>query len=192
MTNDPHAAMTLPDGAPDGLALATALTPAEQREALARVHALSYTHDVFRGRAMRRGYAQFGHAYVSVGRRLEAVTPIPPWLAELASQTLSRVGASWRAFDQAIVTRYPKGAGIGWHTDAAVFGPQVMILSLGAAARLQLRRDPSDRAPLTLELQPGSALLLAGLARARWQHRVPPVTALRYSITLRHVARPTG
>ncbi len=182
--------LPLPERAPDGLRLVAALSPDEQVQALARVEALSFTHDRFRGRAMRRGYAQFGHAYVSTGRRLERVTPLPDWLSRLASRVRARAGLPARpAFDQAIVTRYPKGAGIGWHTDAPVFGELVLIVSLGHAARMQLRRDKHDADELSIALTPGSALVLAGPARARWQHRITPVKALRYSITLRHVTR---
>jgi len=33
------------------------------------------------------------------------------------------------------VTRYPPGAAIGWQRDAPMFGPTVVGVSLGAAAR---------------------------------------------------------
>ncbi len=184
----PAPPLPLPEGAPAGLRLVAALSPDEQAEARAHVEALAFTHDRFRGRQMRRGYAQFGYAYVSTGRRLEPVTSIPGWLSRLSTRARARAGLRERPrFDQAIITRYPKGAGIGWHTDAPVFGELVLILSLGHAARMQLRRDKHDAAPVSLELSTGSALTLAGPARARWQHRIAPVKALRYSITLRHV-----
>jgi len=35
--------------------------------------------------------------------------------------------------------------------------------------------------------EPRSAYLLSGPARTTWEHSIPPVTSLRYSITFRNV-----
>jgi len=85
---------------------------------------------------------------------------------------------------------YRPGAGIGWHIDNRAFGPTVMSLSLGAAARLQLRRqDDADAAPpVGLDLAPRSLFVLAGEVRLSWQHRIPPVNGQRYSFTVRSAA----
>jgi alkylated DNA repair dioxygenase AlkB len=41
---------------------------------------------------------------------------------------------------------------------------------------------------IALDLAPRSAYLMDGDARWRWQHAVPPVPALRYSVTFRTMA----
>ena len=47
------------------------------------------------------------------------------------------------------------------------------------------RRVRDQRRVYEAELAPRSAYLLAGRARSVWQHSIPPVPALRYSVTFR-------
>jgi alkylated DNA repair dioxygenase AlkB len=93
-----------------------------------------------------------------------------------------------------LVARYPPGAGIGWHRDAPQFG-EVAGISLQALCRMRFRRGRTrawETAELTLE--PRSAYVLSGPARAQWQHHIPAVTEERWSMTfrtLRHAAADT-
>jgi alkylated DNA repair dioxygenase AlkB len=76
-------------------------------------------------------------------------------------------------------------AAIGWHRDAPPFGI-VAGVSLGSACRFRLRRRIGDRwGRATIDLQPRSLYLLDGPARSEWQHSIPPVETLRYSLTFR-------
>jgi hypothetical protein len=62
--------MIAPDGflfVPDLLALV------EPSELLHELAARPYEHQTFRGQRLKRGYAQFGYAYISTGRKLKAV-----------------------------------------------------------------------------------------------------------------------
>ena len=82
---------------------------------------------------------------------------------------------------------FDAGAGIGWHRDKAVFG-EVVGISLLAPCTFRLRRPEGDgweRVALTAE--PRSAYLLSGPSRSEWEHSIPPVDALRYSITYRNL-----
>ena len=91
---------------------------------------------------------------------------------------------------QALVTRYPPGSVIGWHRDAPAFGPTVAGLSLGSSCLLRFQRGRADnRRVYEVELAPRSAYVLAGAARASWQHSIPAVPELRYSITFRQLRR---
>jgi len=59
-------------------------------------------------------------------------------------------------------------------------------ISLGAACRMRFRPFPGPGArKLALELAPRSAYVLRGDVRWRWQHSIPAVSALRYSVTFR-------
>ena len=99
---------------------------------------------------------------------------------------LALAGRQREDFALCTVLHYAPGAGIGWHTDNAIFGPTVLALSLGAPARLQLRRGTSDDGPIfEAALAPRSLFVLAGEARAAWKHRLCPVRQERYSVTLR-------
>src|SRR4051794_8271095 len=71
--------------APEGfLLVADFLSPTEQSALVRELVALAYEHGIFRGRRLRRGYAQFGYAYVSTGRKLQAVAVMPGFLSAVA------------------------------------------------------------------------------------------------------------
>ena len=64
-------------------------------------------------------------------------------------------------------------------------------ISLGAACRMRFRPFPAPGArkrALSLEIAPRSAYVLRGDVRWRWQHSIPAVSALRYSVTFRTLA----
>ena len=87
---------------------------------------------------------------------------------------------------QALVSRYPPGAGIGWHRDAPAFGDPVIGVSLLAVCRMRFQRTAGDERRLfELELEPRSAYALSGSARWAWQHSIPAAKELRYSVTFR-------
>ena len=89
-----------------------------------------------------------------------------------------------------MVAEYTPGTPLGWHRDAPDY-ELIAGVSLGSAARLRFRpwppRDPKKDDILSLELAPRSAYRMAQTARWGWQHSVPPVPALRYSVTMRTV-----
>jgi alkylated DNA repair dioxygenase AlkB len=96
---------------------------------------------------------------------------------------------------EVLISEYPEGATIGWHRDAPMFGPTVIGISFGAACRMRFRR-PDPASPERLEradviLEPRSAYVMAGASRAEWQHSIPAVSGLRYSVTFRMV-KPTA
>ena len=79
------------------------------------------------------------------------------------------------------------GAAIGWHRDRSVFG-DVVGISLLSSCTFRLRRKQGarwQRANLTVE--PRSIYLLRGPSRTEWEHSIPAVNTLRYSITFRNV-----
>ena len=88
------------------------------------------------------------------------------------------------------MTEYRPGAAIGWHKDRSVFG-DVVGISLLAPCTFRFRRKKEagwDRANLTVE--PRSIYLLRGPSRSEWEHSIPAVDALRYSLTFRNVLEP--
>lgn len=80
---------------------------------LARLLALQFDHDVFRGRRLERGWTQFGYQYLSTGRRLVEAPPMPPFLARLVETGCSLCPKPVEPFNQCIVTHYQRGTGIG-------------------------------------------------------------------------------
>jgi alkylated DNA repair dioxygenase AlkB len=180
------------DSAPEGLVyVANFLSGEEQAALLRELRALDYQHDTFRGQRLKRGYAQFGYAYVSTGRKLEIAATLPEYLQAVIRKARAYCpdGVS---FNQCIVTHYPPGSGIGWHTDAPRFGECVVGVSLGSEARLQFRPNGAEEATYEVRAAPGSMYLMRGPARWGYQHQVVPVKTERYSLTFRHVGEGTS
>ena len=125
-----------------------------------------------------RGYA--------AKRRIVHFTPPAPFLLPVRDRVMACAGLDPAPFDYALVTEYTPGAPTGWHRDMPQYGPVVVGLSLGSACRLRFRRttrDTTERASIVLE--PRSVYVMGGASRSAWQHSIPPVERLRYSITFR-------
>jgi DNA oxidative demethylase len=175
-------------GQPDGLDyVQDFLSDTEHDALLDELYCLPYTHDKFMHQTMKRGWAQFGHAYVSTGRKLVDAPPIPPFLQAVIEKAAPYYPQGIE-FAQCIVTWYPQGAGIGWHTDAPRFGDYILAVSLASPARLQFRPNKSKAASFEVTATPGSLYVMHGIARWQYQHRIIPVKAERYSLTFRSVA----
>lgn len=101
------------------------------------------------------------------------IGPLPVWLRAIGQQLFDKTGAFDRVPDQAIVNEYKPGQGIAMHVDRHCFGPAVATVSLGDAWRMELRRVGAERGDReSILLDPGSALVLSGEARDRWQHGI--------------------
>jgi len=176
---------------PDGLAYQPdLLTAGEERLLLEILGTVDYSTVTMRGQVARRMVRHYGLSYGYESWRLTPTDPLPPELTELRNRCAALAGLDAGELAQALVTRYPPGAGIGWHRDAPAFGPVVVGVSLGSACVMRFqRRAGEERRVYELELAPRSAYVLAGSARSAWQHSIPPVPALRYSVTFRTLHR---
>jgi alkylated DNA repair dioxygenase AlkB len=174
--------MSLPEGfvyQPDFL------TAGEEGALLDEIRALEFHEVRMHGVVARRRVIQYGWKYAFDGARLSEGPPLPGFLLPVRARAAELASVPADALSEALLTEYRPGAPIGWHRDAPGFGIVVGI-SLLSACRFRFRRGPergSERGTLTLE--PGSAYVLSGPARTEWQHSIPEVNALRYSITFR-------
>jgi alkylated DNA repair dioxygenase AlkB len=177
---------------PDGFRLVRdALSETEERALLARIAALAFEEVRFRGVIARRRVVHFGAGYAYAQRAIAAAEPMPAWLEPLRARAEQWTGIAAQAFEEALITHYPPGAGIGWHRDAPVFGPTVVGLSLAAPCALRFRRAVGAAwERFEIESPPRSGYVIGGAARAAWQHSIPPVRETRFSITLRTLRRP--
>jgi alkylated DNA repair dioxygenase AlkB len=134
----------------------------------------------------------FGYRYDYDRRTVVEAAPFPPFLLSLRSKVGETFGSPADSFRQVLINEYRPGAGIGWHRDKAQFG-EVVGVSLLAPCSLRFRRKAGDiweRA--SLKVEPRSAYLLSGPARAVWEHSIPALDRLRYSITLRTLVAKTS
>jgi len=151
---------------------------------------LPFVEFQFHGFTGKRRVVSFGWKYDFAAARLMPAEPIPDWMLPLREQAAAFAGLESAALEQVLVTEYQPGAAIGWHKDKAVFD-EVVGVSFGAACIMRFRRlVPGGRwERRNVTLQPGSAYLIAGEARSKWEHSIPPVEQLRYSVTFRSMRR---
>ncbi|CAN5328632.1 alpha-ketoglutarate-dependent dioxygenase AlkB [soil metagenome] len=165
------------------------ITPQEERDLVARFQDLPFKPYEHLGYFGNRRIAGFGWRQDDDGKMIETGEPIPAVLAPLLDKVAAFTGLPRESFRHALVTEYSPGAGIGWHRDRP---PAVAIagVSLVSPCSFRLRRKAGerwDRASIIAE--PRSAYLMSGPARSGWQHSIPAVEALRYSVTFRTVRR---
>ncbi|MEA3066146.1 MAG: hypothetical protein QOJ27_2607 [Sphingomonadales bacterium] len=174
---------------PEGLVYAPGFIGAEEEGDLAgRIADLPFRPFEFHGFTGNRRTVSFGLHYAFDGSGLREAEPIPFWLQPLRARAAAWAGCEPEAFVHALVIEYAPGAGIGWHRDRPVFG-DVVGLSLLAPAPLRFRRKAGSKwQRFTLTAEPRSAYLLRGEARHEWEHSIPQLETLRYSVTLRTLA----
>jgi alkylated DNA repair protein (DNA oxidative demethylase) len=144
---------------------------------------------VMRGVASRRRVAHFGAGYDFDARAATPAAPLPAYLLGLRERCAALADVPPESFVEALVTEYDVGASIGWHKDALAFGSVVVGVSLGSDAvmRFQRRAAGGERRVHEQPLPRRSAYVLSGAARWSWQHSIPPVTELRWSVTFRQL-----
>jgi alkylated DNA repair dioxygenase AlkB len=172
---------------PDGLAFAPeVLSEDEERAALAAIGRIAFDEIRMHGVVARRTAKHYGLDYDYESRKpVEAAEDIPEWILPIRAAGAALAGLEPESLVEVLVQRYPEGAQIGWHRDAPAFGTVVGV-SLLASSRLRFRRGPAgERRAFEVELPPRSGYVLAGEARTKWEHHVPPTKSLRYSITFR-------
>ena len=171
---------------PEGLVYrADFLSRDEERTLAERLRELPFKPFEFQGFLGKRQTVSFGWSYRFDGSGLAPAEPIPDWLLPLRERAAALAGIKAEAIEHALLIEYGEGAGLGWHRDRPVFG-DVIGISLLAPAPLRFRRRQGAKwERFTLTAEPRSAYLLRGPARDLWEHSIPPMETLRYSITLR-------
>ena len=166
------------------------LAPDEERALLELFDGLEFRAVTMRGQTAKRTVRHFGLDYDYASGELVPTDPLPEemgWLRERCAALMEREAED---LVQVLVSRYPPGAGIGWHRDAPMFGSRIAGVSLAAPCRMRFQRTVRGvRSVAELELAPRSAYLLSGKARWSWQHSIPATRALRYSVTFRTLKR---
>jgi alkylated DNA repair dioxygenase AlkB len=161
------------------------ITPAEEQALAARIAELPLKPFEFQGFVGKRRVYSFGWRYAFDGSGLQQTERLPDWLLQLRNRAATFAGVDPDAFAHALMIEYAPGAGIGWHRDRPVFGTVVGI-SLLAPAPLRFRRRAGAKwERVTIAAEPRSAYLLRGPARDEWEHSIPELDQLRYSITFR-------
>lgn len=167
--------------------LEESITKAEERVLLDAIADVTFSAFEMRGVVARRRVAFFGQSYDRV-----ATGPLPAFLLSLRAKVAQWAGVDSEAFAMALINEYRPGTPIGWHRDAPQYGV-VAGISLLSACRMKFRRYVSPAAPKPprrtatheIVLARRSAYLMTEESRHAYEHHIPPVGELRYSVTFR-------
>jgi hypothetical protein len=163
------------------------VTYAEEHALLQVIAKVAFTNFEMRGVVARRRVAFFGASYDGT-----AAGPLPEFLLPVRASIAQWSEVDPDAFAMALLNEYRPGTPIGWHRDA----PQYDIvagISLLSACRMKFRPYRAPSAPTSarrtatheLVLHRRSAYRMTGESRQAYEHYIPPVAQLRYSITFR-------
>lgn len=161
------------------------LSRKEEGRLLTQIETLPFRAFEFHGYLGNRRTVSFGWRYDFSGQGLVAVEEIPGFLLPVRERAAEFGGLAPDDLTQVLVTEYSPGARIGWHKDKAVFG-DVIGVSLRSPCIFRFRqRAGATWRRTSFRAEPRSAYLLTDEARLAWEHSIPPLESLRYSITFR-------
>lgn len=183
--NMPKARISDPGEYPAGFTyLPNFLSPDEHASLLTMIHTLPFQSFEFQGYTAKRRVVEYGWEYDFSQRKASETQPLPDFLMPLRERVADVCSVSANEFIEAIITEYPPGAPIGWHRDVPNF-EIVAGLSLASTCRMRLRPYRSSGGIVSLLLEPSSLYVMRDDARWNFEHSIPAVEELRYSITMR-------
>ena len=163
------------------------ISRAEERWLVQEIQELQFRPFEFHGFTGKRLVASFGWRYDFNGGGLQKTEDIPAFLLSLREAAAAFGSIHPSRLQQVLLTHYPPGATIGWHKDRSVFG-QVVGISLLSPCTFRFRKEVGKKwERSSLIADPRSAYLLDGPSRTEWEHSIPAVATLRYSITFRNL-----
>jgi alkylated DNA repair dioxygenase AlkB len=159
---------------------------------LEHIKVLPFREFEFHGVTGKRRTVSFGWRYDFNGGGLTRTEDMPEFLSGIRARAENFAGLQPGNLQHVLLTEYAPGAAIGWHKDRSVFGDVVGISLLSPCTfRLRLKTGNGwERRNLAAE--PRSIYLLRALSRTEWEHSIPGVESLRYSITFRNVLERQG
>jgi alkylated DNA repair dioxygenase AlkB len=163
------------------------ITRAAEQELVEHVKKLPFRAFEFHGFTGNRRIVSFGWRYDFNGGGLTKTEDMPDFLLRIRDKAADFAHIQSGELQQVLVTEYDGGAAIGWHKDRSVFG-DVVGVSLLSPCTFRLRRKAGakwQRRNLTVE--PRSVYVLRGPSRSEWEHSIPAVHQLRYSLTFRNI-----
>ncbi|HEY3473213.1 MAG TPA: alpha-ketoglutarate-dependent dioxygenase AlkB [Anaerolineales bacterium] len=164
---------------------ADVLPPDEEQELVEHIRQLPLKEFEFHGYVGKRRVISYGWHYDFGEARLQPAEEMPVFLLTVRARAAEFAGVAPEDLPHALITEYGPGAAIGWHRDKGVFG-DVVGISLLSPCNFRLRRKAgSTWERYSIAVEPRSAYLLRGIVRAEWEHSIPAVDSLRYSITFR-------
>ncbi len=165
------------------------LTLEEEADIVSYIEDLPFSHSRLGEYVAKRRIIGFGWGFDFREHKLIPGPPLPPFLHGVQRKIGKWLDIPHTRVAEALITEYSPGSAIGWHRDNESFDAIVGI-SLSGWCRLRLRplwraakRHPKE--VISLPLEPRSAYVMQHESRWDFQHSIPNVETLRYSITFR-------
>jgi len=183
---EPQSTPVPPPSMPAGFRYASDVIDAAEEMRLADAFAdLPFKEFEFHGFLGKRRVVSFGLRYDFNGGGLKQAEPMPPFLRPLRERAAAFVGLAPDRLAHALITEYRPGTAIGWHRDRPHYDDVIGISLLSPCTFRMRRRRGSGFERAAMRLDRRSVYLLRGPSREQWQHSIPAVEELRYSITFR-------
>jgi alkylated DNA repair dioxygenase AlkB len=176
------------DAMPDGFRYQPDfVTKREEGNLIGHVQDLPFKEFEFHGFLGKRRVVSFGWKYDYSSAKLREAGPIPEFLMPIREKAAAFAGIEPTALAHVLVTEYSPGTTINWHKDRPLY-EDVIGVSLVSECVFRLRRKAdSNWQRRSIDLAPRSVYLLRGPVRTAWEHSIPAVASLRYSITFRNL-----
>lgn len=160
----------------------------EEKELIREIEKTSLHPLIFQGYEAKRKVESFGYDWDFQHRKLSKGKPIPDGFIHLIKKVASHLSLKEENIGEMLLTEYPVGSVINWHRDAPPFD---IILGISLNSDCKFRFRPYDKAKqhrknlLAIPLERRSLYKMSGESRTEWEHSIPAVKEIRYSITLR-------
>ena len=169
---------------PDGFLYYPQFISSEEENELLRELNLEFQAFDFHGYIAKRRIVEYGFEYDFTSRQAQMARPLPAFLDPFRVRAAAWAGMRADEIIESVVTEYSPGSPIGWHRDVPQF--EIIIgISLKSSCRFRFKPHRHEGKIFATSLEPRSAYILRGAARWQYQHSIPAVKALRYSITFR-------
>ncbi len=182
---------------PDGFRYAPdVIDAAEEARLIAAFADLAFKEFEFHGFLGKRRVVSFGYRYDFNGGGLKEAEPMPQFLVPVRERAAAFAALPPDRLAHALVTEYRPGAAIGWHRDRPNYDDVIGIsLASPCTFRMRRKRDAASKGGwerASLQLPRRSIYLMRGPSREQWEHSIPAVDELRYSITFRSLRERTA
>lgn len=156
----------------------------EENDLLGVIGSLDFHPFQYKGFTAKRRVIAYGWTYDFNSNQLSPAAAIPGFLLPVRSKVAELAKVAPEELEEVLLTEYCPGAPIDWHRDLPIF-ELVAGISLLSSCTMKLKSFKKGAAAVSVTLRPRSLYIMQGTARWNYQHSIPAVKELRYSITFR-------
>lgn len=128
----------------------------EEQKLLNYIKQLEFEQVIIHDNPAKRTIKFFGEKYLDAGN-IGITTPLPEEIIWLRDRCSKEASLDCESVVSCLITQYPKGSTINWHTDYTKYGSKVLGISLNSTCNMQFQRKKDDiRYVYQLDLEPST------------------------------------